>query len=202
MSADRGQQPIRGLRGGHHLQRLLDLQDTAAPAPCAQDLAGDYLQVVMSVADTGYPTQIVPYVGLFATQPTSPSSPGSGSQSGPGSAGGGSGTTHPSQPGGGSAAKLTVNVPAILSVSRARHGTKVTMKNVPQGQVVTATLEVGTRMLARAARRAGATDIVTFILKPDRTNATRLRAGGQLRITVTAHGVRAVRTIQLRQAGK
>jgi hypothetical protein len=176
----------------------LTVQDSPPPAPCPPSLAGDHLQVVMGVADTGYPTQIVPYVGLFATQPTSPSSPGSGSQSGPGSAGGGSGTTHPSQPGGGSAPKLTVNVRATLSVSRARHGTRVTVKDVPQGQLVTATLAVGARMLTRAARRAGATDIVTLILKPDRTSATRLHAGAQLRITVTAGGVRAVRTIPLR----
>jgi hypothetical protein len=158
----------------------LTLQDTPPPAPCRPDLVGDYLQVVMGVADTGYPTQIVPYVGLFATQPTSPSSPGSGS------------------PGGSSAPKLTVNVPATLSVSRARHGTKVTVKNVPQGQLVTATLAVGGRMLTRAARRAGATDIVSFILRPDRTSATRLHAGAQLRVTVTAGGVSAVRTIPLR----
>jgi hypothetical protein len=176
----------------------LTLQDTPAPAPCPRDLAGDYLQVVMGVADTGYPTQIVPNVGLFATQPTSPDSPGSGPQGSPGSAPGGSGTTYPSQPGGGSAPKFTVNVPTTLSVSRARHGTTVTVKSVPPGQVVTATLAVGTRIVTRASRRAGATDIVTFILKPNRTTATRLHAGAHLRITVTVGGVRAVRTIQLR----
>jgi hypothetical protein len=177
----------------------LTLQDTPAPAPCPQDLAGDYLQVVMGVADTGYPTQIVPHVGLFATQPIPPNSPGSGSHGGPGSAGGGSGTTHPSQPGGGgSAAKLTVNVPATLPLSRARHAIRVTVKNVPQGQVVTATLAVGARRLTRAAGHAGANHIVTLILKPDPTNAKRLHPGGQLRITVTADGLRAVRTIQLR----
>jgi hypothetical protein len=179
----------------------LTLQDTPAPAPCPQDLAGDYLQVVMGVADTGYPTQIVPDVGLVATQPTTPNSPGSGSQGGPGSAGGG-GTTHPFQPGGGAAAKLTVNVPATLSVSRARRGTRVTVKNVPQGQVVTATLAIGGRTLTRSARRAGATDIVTFILKPTRTNATRLHSGAKLRITVTADAVRVVRTIELRRAAQ
>ena len=174
----------------------LALQDSPAPAPCPQDLAGDYLQVVMGVADTGYPTQIVPYVGLFATQPTSPNSPGSGSQASHGPGGGGS--TSPSQPGRGSAHALTVQAPATLSVGRARHGTKLTVKNVPPGELVTATLTVGARMLTREERRAGATDIVTFILKPDRTDATRLHGGVRLRITVTADGVRALRTIQLR----
>jgi hypothetical protein len=173
----------------------LTLQDTPAPVPCPRDVAGDYLQVVMGVADTGYPTQIVPYVGLFATQPTSPNSPGSGPQASQGPSGG---TTSPSEPGRGSRHAFTVQAPATLSVSRARHGTRLTVKNVPHGELVTATLAVGARTLTREARRAGATDIVTFILKPGRTNATRLHAGVQLRITVAAEGVRALRTIQLR----
>jgi hypothetical protein len=153
----------------------LTLQDTPAPAPCPRDLAGDNLQVVMGIADTGYPTQLVPYVGLFATQPTSSAGPGSGPQ-GP----------------------LMVQVPTSLSVTRARHGSKLTVMNVPRGELVTATLTLGGRVAARAARRAGATDTVTIILTPDRTSATRLHAGVQLRINVTAGGVRIVRTIRVR----
>jgi hypothetical protein len=175
----------------------LTLQDTPAPTPCPRDLAGDNLQVVMGVADTGYPTQIVPYVGLFATQPTSSNSPGSGS---PGSQGpaGESGTTNPSQPGGGSAHTFTVQAPATLSVSRARDGSGLTVRNVPQGERVTATLTLGGRVASRAVRRAGASGTVTVILTPDRTSARRLHGGVQLRITVTAGGVGVVRTIRLR----
>jgi hypothetical protein len=177
----------------------LTLQDTPSPTPCPQDLAGDNLQVVMGVADTGYPTQIVPYVGLFATQPTSSNSPGSGSQGGQ-EPSGASGTTKPSGQGRGSAHKLTVEAPATLSVSRARHGTKLTVKNVSQGQLVTATLTLGGRVAARVVRRAGATDTVTIILTPDRSSATRLHAGVQLQIIVSAGAVRVVRTIRLLRA--
>jgi hypothetical protein len=189
----------------------LALQDSPAPAPCPQNLAGDYLQVVMGVADTGYPTQIVPYVALFATQPTSSSSPGSGPQGGqnpaggsgtptsPAGPGGGNGTpTSPAGPGGGSPHTFAVQTPETLSVGRARHGTKVTMTNIPQGQLVTATLTIGDRVAARAVRRAGATDAVTVILTPDRTSARRLHPGVQLRITVRAGGVHVVRKIPLR----
>jgi hypothetical protein len=171
----------------------LTLQDTPAPAPCPRDLAGDYLQVVMGVADTGYPTQIGPYVGLFATQPTSPNSPGSGPQGG-----GGSGTRNRSRPSRGSAHEIRVKAPATLSVNRARHGTRLTVKNVPRGELVTATLTLRGRVAARAVRRAGATDTVTVILKPNRANAKRLHVGVRLRITVTTAGARVVRTILLR----
>jgi hypothetical protein len=151
----------------------------------------------MGVADTGYPTQIVPYVGLFATQPTSPNGPGPGQQGGPQPSPGGNGTPT-SAPGPGVAHTFAVHAPASLSVTRARHGTKVTVTHVPQGQLVTATLTLGRRIAARAARHAGATDTVTIILTPDRTSAKRLHPGDQLRITITAGGVRVVRTIRLR----
>jgi hypothetical protein len=175
----------------------LTLQDTPAPAPCPRDLAGDNLQVVIGVADTGYPTQIVPYVGLFATQPTSSGGPGSGPQ-GPQQPAAGGGAPNPSRPGGRSGHTLMVQVPASLTVTRARHGSKLTVTNVPRGELVTATLTLGGRVAARAVRRAGATDTVTIILTPDRTSATRLHAGVQLRINVTAGGVRIVRTIRVR----
>jgi len=166
----------------------LTLQDTPAPAPCPRDLAGDNLQVVMGVADTGYPTQIVPYVGLFATQPTPPTGPGSGPQGGQQPAAGGSG----------SAPKLTVHAPRTLPINHVRQGTEVTVDNATRRELVTATLTLGARVLARAVRRAGEAGTVTIILKPNQAAAGGLKAGDQLRITITAAGARVVRTIRLR----
>jgi hypothetical protein len=170
------------------------LQDTAAPAPCPPELAGDNLQVVMSVADTGYPTQIVPYVGLFATQPSSSSGVGSGPKDG-------GATTTPAPQGRGPAHKLDVQAPAAVSVSRARHGTKVTVRGVPDRKLATATLTLRGELLARAMRRAGVNGIVTVTLAPNRADAARLHAGVRLRLTVTAAGARVIDTIRLRAAG-
>jgi hypothetical protein len=172
----------------------LTLQDTAAPAPCPPDLAGDNLQVVMNVADTGYPTRIVPYVGLFATQPSSSSAVGSGPQDG-------GATTTPAPQGRVPAHKLSVQAPAAVSVSRARHGTKVTVRNVPDSKLATITLTLRGQLLARAIRRAGANGVVTVTLTPNRTSAARLHAGGRLRLTVTAARARVIDTIRLRAAG-
>jgi hypothetical protein len=181
-----------GFAGDISHNDYLTLQDTPAPAPCPRDLAGDWLQVVMGVADTGYPTQIVPSVALFATQPTSSNGGGPGPQGGHGT------PTSPAQPSGDSVPALTIQTPRTLPVSGARHGIRVTVKNVGQGQLVTATLALAARTLTRVVKRAGATGIVTVILKPDRNSATRLHAGAQLKITVTAGGARVVHSIALR----
>jgi hypothetical protein len=174
-----------GFAGDISYDDYLTLQETPAPAPCPPDLAGDYLQVVMDVADTGYPTQIVPYVGLFATQPTSSNS-------------GGSGPSKPARHRGGSARKLAVHAPRSLSVSRARHGTKCTVTNVPRGKLATVTLTLGTRVVAQAAGRARRNGTVTVILTPNRGGAARLHAGVQLWLTVTVGGTHVARPIRLR----
>jgi hypothetical protein len=169
----------------------LTLQDTPTPAPCPPDLAGDNLQVVMNVADTGYPTQIVPYVGLFTTQPSSSSGVGSGPQDG-------SATTTPAPEGLVPAHKLSVQAPAAVSVCRARHGIKVTVRDVPDSTLARVTLTLRGQLVARAARRAGANGIVTVTLTPNRANAARLHAGVRLRLTVTAAGAKVIQTIRLR----
>jgi hypothetical protein len=174
-----------GFAGDISYDDYLTLQDTPAPAPCPPDLAGDYLQVVMGVADTGYPTQIVPYVGLFATQPTSSNS-------------GGSGPSKPGPRGRGSAPKLAVQAPRSLSVSRARHGATCTVTNVPRGKLATVTLTLGTRVVAQAAGRARRNGTVTVILRPNRAGAAHLHAGVQLWITVAVAGTHVARPIRLR----
>jgi hypothetical protein len=170
---------IVGSAGDITYDDYLTLQDSPAPAPCPPALAGDNLQVVMSVADTGYPTQIVPYVGLFVTQPTSSTNVGSG----------------PQPPA--FAHKLTIRAPRTLSVSRVRRGIKVTVNNAPHGKRVVATLTLGPRVLARTVRRARKNGTVTIILKPDRATARRLHAGDRLQITITTAGARVIRTIRL-----
>jgi hypothetical protein len=149
----------------------------------------------MNVADTGYPTQIVPYVGLFATQPSSSSEVGSGPQDG-------GATTAPAPQGLVPAHKLSVQAPAAVSVSRARHGTKVTVRDVPDSTLATVTLTLRGHLVARAARRAGANGILTVTLTPNRANAARLHAGVRLRLTVTAAGARAIDTIRLRAVAR
>jgi hypothetical protein len=148
----------------------------------------------MSVADTGYPTQIVPYVGLFATQPSSSSAVRSGPKDG-------GATTTPAPQGRVGAHKLRVQAPAAVSVSHARHGTKVTVRSVPDGKLATVTLTLRGELLARAVRRAGVNGIVTVTLAPNRADAARLHAGVRLRLTVTAAGARVIDTIRLRAAG-
>jgi hypothetical protein len=186
-----------GFAGDITYDDYLTLQDTPAPAPCPPELAGDNLQVVMNVADTGYPTQIVPYVGLFATQPASSTSPGSGPHGGQGA---GTGTTSHARHGRGSAHTLTVRAPRTLTLKRARQGAGVTVNNAPRGKLVSATLTLGARVIAQAVRRAQRNGVVTVVLKPNRANAARLHAGARLRITVSAGGVRLVCTIRLRTA--
>ena len=153
----------------------------------------------MSVADTGYPTQIVPEVALFATQPTSSSSVGTGPQGGGEPAAGGNDTAaNPAHRGRATGHELSVQAPVTLSVSTARQGIKVTVTNVPQGKLVAATLRFGARVVAQAVRRARRNGPVTLVLKPHRANAALLHEGAQLRITVTAAGTKVARTIQLR----
>jgi hypothetical protein len=72
------------------------------------------------------------------------------------------------------------------------------MTNVPKSELVTVTLTFRGQVVARAARRAGATGIVTVILTPNRANAARLHAGVRLRMTATAAGAKVVHTIRLR----
>jgi hypothetical protein len=188
---------IVGSAGDITYNDYLTLQDSPAPAPCPPALAGDNLQVVMSVADTGYPTQIVPYVGLFVTQPTSSTNVGSGPQPPAGRSGP---STNPTPHRHHSAHKLTIRVPRTLSVSRVGRGIKVTVNNAPHGKRVIATLRLGSRVLARTVRRSRKNGTVTIILKPARATARRLHVGDWLQIAITTAGARVIRTIRLQTA--
>jgi hypothetical protein len=158
------------LRSARALRGLPDRPSCPRPArggPCPPEQSGDYLQLVVGVADGNQSPFLSPAIGLTVAPAPPGAAPPTGGGSGPGTP-----------------ARL-LRAPARATLARALRGIPVTVQVPVAGSTVRAVMTAGGRTIAKVTRRRLAAGAATLRLRPSRAGARVLRRSRPTRARVT-----------------